>query len=108
MSRKNSAFLERMAENRRVAQEATRKTFMQYMTDTACVTLNEMGWGKERIDTFLTNWGNVYDEFFDALRDTPETDYYRAKFDERVKAICKPEYYKPFEDRYEYLPEMRY
>ena len=108
MSRKQSAFLGQMTEIRKVAQEATRKTFTQYLTDTACVALNEMGWGKERIDTFLTIWGNVYDKFFDALRDTSETDYYRAKLDERVKPICKPEYYKPFEERYEFLPEMRY
>ena len=104
---KKSAYLDRVKELRRAAQEATRKTFTQYLTDTACIALNDMGWGKDRIDKFLDLWGAAYDKFFDALRNEPETDYCRVKLDERCKLICKTEF-KPFDERYQFLQEVRY
>lgn len=112
MSRKQSGLLAVMQaeiEKARIGMQlATKKTFVQYMTDTACVTLHEMGWGKDRIDNFLTQWGKTYDFYFAALQDEVETDYKRAKLDEYCKSISKDGYYKPFEERYEFLPEIRY
>lgn len=107
MGKKNS-YAAVLYEKRQTEREAIRKLFTQYLTDTACLALNDMGWGKDRIDTFLTKWGEEYDQFFDTLRNLPETDYLRVKFDERIKAICKPEYYEPFEQRYPYMPEVKY
>ena len=97
-----------MAEVRRAAQEATRRTYMQYLTDTAIVALTRKGWGEKRIREFLAEWGKVFDEFHEALEDTVETDYVRAKFDERVKPLCPEKDYKAFEDRYKYLPDIKY
>lgn len=108
MSRKQSSLMVQIDAIKREMQRVTKNTFIQYMTDTACITLNDMGWGKDRIDSFLTKWGQTYDEFFPALQNEAETDYYRAKLDERCKAINKPPEWKSFEERYEYLPEMRY
>ena len=112
MGRKQSGFLKKKAEDIRAAEKAmyfaAKSTFVQYMVDTACVTLNNLGWGKDRIDTFMTEWGRVFDEFHEALEETVETDYCRAKFDARVKAICPEKDFEVFEDRYSYLPEMRY
>lgn len=110
MSRKQSAFLAKMHDIRREAQEASRKTFTQYLVDTAAITLNEeFGFGKDRIQTFLTEWGKQYDLFFDALRQTEETDYYRQKLDERLRPLCSAEKpFETFEERYLFLPEMKY
>ena len=105
---KKSGLLAREKQQRDITQKATKATFVQYMTDTAVIALNQMGWGKERLLNFVELWGRVYDEYFDALRNVPETDYYRTKLDEYVKRFEEPDRYKPFEERYEYLPEMRY
>jgi len=108
MSRKQSAYFQQMEERRRAAQEATRKTWNQYLTDTCVVTLNEFGFGKDRIQKFLEAWGKNYDLFFDSLRKEPETDYYREKLDATLKPLIPEEEFESFEQRYEYLPEMRY
>lgn len=43
MSRKQSGFLRDQADIRRAAQEASRKTFTQYLTDTAVISLHRVG-----------------------------------------------------------------
>jgi len=108
LARKTSAFMEQVRDIRRMAQEATRKTYMQYLTDTAVIALNNLGWSETKIRRFLDEWGKVYDEFFDVLRQEPETDYCRAKIDERLRPICKQEEFVTFEDRYEFLKEVKY
>ena len=108
MSRKSSSFLQQMKELRLAVQDATKETYTQYLTDTLVLTLNDYGWGEQRIRKFLDDWGKNYDKYFDALRKEPETDYCRAKLDERMKDICKSGDWIPFEDRYKFLPEMGY
>jgi len=96
-------------------QRATRQTFQQYMTDMFVMTPNDpeiMGkdvFGYERIDRIMKGVGKKYDYFFDALTKSPEADYCRAKIDEVIRRIMRgnPEF-KPFEQRYDYLPEIRY
>ena len=107
-TRRRNAFLAQMEDIRRAAQEAIRKTFTQYLTDTVVITLHRMGWGEKRIRAFLTEWGKTYDEFFDALRDVPETDYCRDRMDRIIEPLCKERPFEPFEKRYEFLPEMKY
>ena len=112
MGRRQSGYILKKNEEIRQAEKgmylAAKATFIQYMVDTGCVALNNLGWGKDRIDKFMTEWGRVFDEFHEALEATPETDYVRSKFDERVKPICPEKDYKPFEDRYNYLPDIKY
>lgn len=108
MSRKQSAFLQRMDDIRREAQEASRKTFTQYLTDTAVIALSELEWGETRIRRFVDEWGKAYDKYFDSLRNVSETDYYRDKLDERLKPLCTQEPFIPFESRYEFLPDIVY
>lgn len=105
---RRSGYLQRQREFRHSAQDAMRKTFEQYLTDTLVLTLNDYGWGEQRIRKLLEDWDKTYDEYFDALRKEPETDYYRAKLDERLEDICKSGNWIPFEQRYQYLPDMRY
>ena len=108
MSRKQSALVRQMHEVHRAAVEAARKTWCQYLTDTAVIALNNLGWGEDRIRKFLDEWGSVYDLYFDSLRDVPETDYCRDKLDEGLLPLCKQEPLQPFDERYEFLPQMRY
>ena len=67
-----------------------------------------VGIGKDRIQIFLEAWGNVYDQYFDALKEVPETDYYREMLDKRLKMLYAVEHFEPFEERYQFLPEMKY
>lgn len=108
MGRKQSGFLQAQNDIRRAAQEASRKTFSQYLTDTAVIALNRLGWGETRIRRFMDEWGRVYDEYFDSLRNVPETDYYRQGLDDALRPLCTQEPFIPFETRYEFLPDMRY
>ena len=109
MARKKSAFMEQIKDIRLAAQEATRKTYMQYLTDVAVIALSErFGFGKERIRAFLDEWGHQYDIWFDALRSIEESDYYRQKLDERLKQLSNGENFAPFNERYKFLPEMKY
>ena len=109
MARKKSAFMEQIKDIRLAAQEATRKTYMQYLTDVAVIALSErFGFGKERIRAFLDEWGHQYDLWFDALRSIEESDYYRQKLDERLKQLSNGENFAPFNERYKFLPEMKY
>lgn len=98
-----------MEDLRRAAQEASRKTFTQYLTDCCVLALHESGWGRQRISDFLTRWGKIYDFYFDALRTEAESDYLRQKLDEAIRPLCDPaEPFIPFEARYEFLREITY
>lgn len=116
---KQSGLLKRQEAERkkrdRVLQDATRKTFVQYMTDTLIYTLNDpevMGkdvFGYARLKKVLDAWGAYYDKFFDAMTLNPEADYARQKMDDALRRIVpEGEPFFPFEQRYEWLPEITY
>ena len=98
-----------------VLQDATRQTYQQYMTDTLILTLNDpevMGkdvFGYKSLKKVLEAWGKCYDKYFDALTKNPEADYAREKMDRLMKQICGDSGdFVPFEERYEWLPEITY
>ena len=63
----------------------------------------------KRLKRVLDAWGKNYDKYFDALTKKPEADYARAKIDAAMKLICgDSQDFIPFEQRYEWLPEIRY
>ena len=95
--------------------DAIKQTYMQYMTDTLILTLNDpnvMGkdaFGYTRIKRVLDAWGRCYDRSFDALTKNPEADYAREKMDSAIKRITSGhQEFIPFEKRYEWLPEISY
>lgn len=99
----------------RVLQDATRATFVQYMTDTLLFTLNDpevMGedvFGYARLKKILDAWGAKYDLYFDALTVKDEADYYREMMDRALRHIVpEGEPFFPFEQRYEWLPVITY
>jgi len=114
MGKKND-YLDKRKRERLALQNATRQTFVQYMTDTLIFTLNDpevMGkdvFGYARLKKVLEAWGRYYDKFFDALTLNPEADYAREKMDEALKRICgSTGDFVPFEQRYEWLPKIEY
>ena len=114
MGKRNDYLARREARDRAV-ERATRQTFQQYMTDMFILALNDpeiMGkdvFGYERIDRILNGVGRNYNYFFDALTKGPEADYCREKLDAAIRRIMRGRTdFKPFEERYDYLPEIRY
>lgn len=106
--------LKRQRQREQIIQEATRQTFVQYMTDMLILTLNDpsvMGknvFGYGRIKKILEAQGRYYDTFFEALTKSDEADYCREKIDETIKRICGKEEFVPFLERYEWLKEVEY
>lgn len=99
----------------KVIQDATRQTYIQYMTDTLIFTLNDpevMGkdvFGYARLKKVLDAWGKYFDDFFDALTLAPEADYARQKMDDALRRIIpENETFVPFEKRYDWLPQITY
>lgn len=110
-----NGYLERRKARDTVMQDAIRQTYQQYMTDMLILTLNYpevMGkdvFGYKRLKRVLDAWGKKYDQYFDALTKKPEADYAREKIDAAMKLICgDSQDFIPFEQRYEWLPEIRY
>lgn len=109
------AMEERNKARNRVMDDAIRQTYQQYMTDTLLLTLNDpevMGkdvFGYARLKKLLAAWGKKYDQYFDAMTKKPEADYFRQKPDDAIHAIVKDSGdFVPFEERYEWLPEITY
>lgn len=114
MAKKND-YLARQKNKEKVLQEATRQTYVQYMTDLIMLTLNDpevMGkdaFGYVRLKKVLEAMSQNYDRYFDALTLNPEADYARVKMDEALRRICgDAEDFLPFEKRYDWLPEITY
>ena len=112
---KRNGYLARQKVRDGVLQDATRQTYQQYMTDTLILTLNDpevMGkdvFGYKRLKKVLEAWGKCYDRYFDAQTKNPEADYAREKMDRLMKQICGDSGdFVPFEERYEWLPEITY
>ena len=105
---KKSGFAQKLQLRKEEWVKATKSTYMQYLTDTMVLVLNDLGYGEKRIRDILEMWGSTFDEYFDCLTNEPTADYARAKMDERIKAICKSGEYETFEKRYPYLPEIKY
>lgn len=116
---KQSGLLKRQKEEQkardRLLQDATRQTFVQYMTDTLICTLNDpdvMGkdvFGYARLKKVLEAWGKCYDLYFDALTVKDEADYHREMLDRTLRRIVpEGEHFDPFESRYEWLPKILY
>lgn len=110
-----NGYLQRRKARDTVMQDAIRQTYQQYLTDMLILTLNDpevMGkdvFGYARLKKVLDAWGKKYDEYFDALTMNPEADYARDKMDAAIKGIVKDHQdFFPFEERYKWLPEIRY
>lgn len=105
---KNKGFARQIQEWKNAWEKVTKSTYMQYLTDTLVLTLNDLGYGEKRLREVLDLWGKNFDTYFDVLTTNPEADYMQKKLDDRIRSICKSGEFAPFKERYEFLPEIRY
>lgn len=98
---KKSGFLARMDAQKERENLATLRFTRQLITDVSVIALNSaFGFGAERLKKFCDEMGRVYEEYADLWNaDTHDTEYSRAKLDEKLRQICG-EYFVPWEERY--------
>lgn len=101
-------YAEKYEKRLRTLSDAVRKTYEQYQADTAVIALNNLGWGKTRINRFLESWSKAYTTYQQALTLMAEADYQRESLDAKLKAIFTDETVPRFEERYEFLPDINY
>lgn len=111
----NNAYLARQQAKEKVLQQATAKTYQQFMADTLMLTLNDpdiMGkdtFGYERLKKVAEGWSRYIDQFHPALTGSPEADYLQTKLDEGVRRVMgKSGDFSPFEERYEWIAKVKY
>lgn len=111
---KQSGMIKRQKIRDGVMEKAVKQTFQQYMSDMFILALNDpdvMGkdvLGYKRLVRVMDAVQKNYDRFYDALRKTDESDYCRVKMDEAMKRIIPADAFIPFEERYEWLPQISY
>ena len=97
-----------------VYRQAEKQTYIQFMTDTLMLTLNDpkvMGkdvFGKERIKKLVAAWGKTFDKFHGALEKGDEADYYQEKMDVLLKRILGGDDFHPFSERYDWIKQQKY
>lgn len=95
-------------------RQAEKQTYIQFMTDTLMLTLNDpevMGkdvFGKERIKKLVAAWEKTFDEFHGALEKGDEADYYQEKMDVMLKRILGDDGFHPFPERYDWIKQQKY
>lgn len=86
----------------------------QQIMDMMCVVLNDpsvMGkdtLGKQRLLKVISGIGSCIDQYQTAWEKHDETDYYRAKLDEKLSDIFGDEMLDTFDKRYEFCPNYNY
>lgn len=92
-------------------RQAEKETYIQFMTDTLVLTLNDpavMGkdvFGKKRLQKVLKGWGEKYDRYCGALIPGDEADYHQIKLDERLSQIFGDDFER-FGKRYYWLNDL--
>ena len=108
---KPSAYVARIKEEKQEAMSITERVTRQMMFDTLQVTLNEFGWGYDRIKPLCDRWQENYDKYAKALRPTKddEADVAQEHLDREIKRIIngKQEFF-PFYERYPDIVKVKY
>lgn len=108
---KKNAYLQKQKIKVDVYRQAEKDTYIQFMTDTLCLTLNDpnvMGkdvFGKKRLQKVIKAWGEKYDKYHGALEKSDEADYHQIKLDEHLALIFGEDMDK-FGERYQWLKDL--
>ena len=96
-----NGFLDRVNRDKEAAMIQTHRFTRQLMVDLSYVALNKaLGLGADRLKRYANALQEVYAEYADLWNaDTHDTEYSRAKLDEKLTQICG-EYFVPWEKRY--------
>jgi hypothetical protein len=109
-----NGFLEKQRVERQAYFEAGLQMGRQQILDCVSLALNDqdiMGkdtFGKDRLIRVIKGIGEYIDKFQKAWERHDETDYYRAKMDERLSAIYGEGLLDTFSKRYEYCKDYDY
>ena len=109
-----NGYLDRQKKVVGVYRQAEKDTYIQYMTDTLILTLNDpevMGkdvFGKKRIEKVVLAWGKMFDEYHGALEKSAEADYIQEVLDRRLKRVIGEKDFHPFSERYDWLKKQVY
>lgn len=109
--RQKITFQDRQTAKLNAYRQAEKETYIQFMTDTLVLTLNDpaiMGkdvFGKKRIQRVIKGWGEKYDQYCGALVPGDEADYHQIKLDERLSQIFGDDFEK-FGKRYYWLNDL--
>lgn len=98
---KRSGFLARQQAKQDAEALVNHRFTRQLMCDVAMIALNDaFGFGPERLHKFADKLVEVFAVYAERWNsDTKDTEYTRAKLDEKLKQICGP-YFVPWEERY--------
>lgn len=108
---KKITFQDRQNAKMNAYRQAEKETYIQFMTDTLVLTLNDpeiMGkdvFGKKRLQKVIEGWGKKYDQYCGALLPDDEADYHQIKLDERLSQIFGDDFEK-FGKRYYWLNDL--
>lgn len=106
-----NGYLQRQRNTVNVYRQAEKETYIQFMTDTLILTLNDpavMGkdvFGEKRIRRVVEAWSKVFDKYHGALEKGDEQDYWQIKMDMNLKGILGAKDFEPFEKRYEWVKQ---
>jgi len=106
-----NGYLQRQRNTVNVYRQAEKETYIQFMTDTLILTLNDpavMGkdvFGEKRVKKVVEAWGKVFDRFHGALEKGDEQDFWQIKLDQCLKGVLGEEGFVPFAKRYEWVKE---
>lgn len=109
-----NGYLERQKATIDAYRQAEKETYIQFMTDTLMLTLNDpevMGkdvFGRKRIVKIVRAWGRVYDQYHGALEKGDEADFFQVKLDEALERLLGSEGFVPFERRYDWIKKASY
>lgn len=113
MANKN-AYLEKQRIEKKAFFDAGLQMGRQQILDMMSLVLNDpeiMGkdtLGKGRLSKVVVGIGQYIDTFQKAWERDDETDYYRAKMDERLAAIYGDGLHDTFNERYEFCTQFNY
>lgn len=108
---KKNGYLQRQRNTVNVYRQAEKETYIQFMTDTLILTLNDpavMGkdvFGAKRIRKVVEAWGKVFDKYHGALEKGDEQDFWQVKLDQNLKGVLGEEGFAPFKTRYDWVKE---
>lgn len=113
MAKKN-AFLEKQRAENQAYFNAGLQMGRQQILDMMSLTLNDPKYVKKdvfgggRLNTVVIGIGEYIDLFQKAWERHDETDYYRAKLDDRLAEIYGESLHDTFNERYEFCTEYNY
>lgn len=106
-----NGYLQRQRNTVNVYRQAEKETYIQFMTDTLILTLNDpaiMGkdvFGEKRIRRVVEAWGKVFDKYHGSSGKGRRAGLLADQDGHDLKGILGEKDFEPFEKRYEWVKQ---